>query len=126
MVCLILAERGVVDLSHVSELLQQDTSAPTLLEAPVNVTGAARNSAAGRMMEKRPGVLFARGTEEGMEPDDLLCSRNARPQKALVRRAHCEAQPGYPLEKNGRTYWIRFLRRQDAYFTDRGLEQCSC
>jgi hypothetical protein len=22
-----------------------------------------------------------------MEPDDLLCSRNARPQKALVRRA---------------------------------------
>ena len=29
----------------------------------------------------------ARGTEEGMEPDDLLCSRNARPQKALVGRA---------------------------------------
>ena len=25
--------------------------------------------------------------EEGMEPDDLLCSRNARPQKALVGRA---------------------------------------
>ena len=24
---------------------------------------------------------------EGMEPDDLLCSRNARPQKALVGRA---------------------------------------
>jgi len=23
----------------------------------------------------------ARGTEEGMEPDDLLCSRNERPQK---------------------------------------------
>jgi hypothetical protein len=23
-----------------------------------------------------------------MEPDDLPCSRNARPQKALVRRAH--------------------------------------
>ena len=27
------------------------------------------------------------GAEEGMEPDDLLCSRNARPQKALVGRA---------------------------------------
>ena len=25
--------------------------------------------------------------EEGMEPDDLLCSRNARPEKALVGRA---------------------------------------
>jgi len=24
---------------------------------------------------------------EGMEPDDLLCSRNARPRKALVGRA---------------------------------------
>ena len=29
----------------------------------------------------------ARGTKSGMEPDDLLCSRNARPQKALVGRA---------------------------------------
>jgi len=27
------------------------------------------------------------GAEEEMEPDDLLCSRNARPQKALVGRA---------------------------------------
>jgi hypothetical protein len=27
------------------------------------------------------------GAEEGMESDDLLCSRNARPQKALVGRA---------------------------------------
>jgi hypothetical protein len=25
--------------------------------------------------------------KEGMEPDDLLCSRNARPEKALVGRA---------------------------------------
>jgi hypothetical protein len=31
--------------------------------------------------QKRPPA------EEGMEPDDLLCSRNARPQKALVGRA---------------------------------------
>jgi len=27
---------------------------------------------------------------EGMEPDDLLCSRNARPQKALVGHAQWE------------------------------------
>jgi len=32
-------------------------------------------------------LSYTRGTEEGMEPDDLLCSRNARPQKALVGRA---------------------------------------
>ena len=31
---------------------------------------------------------------DGMEPEDLLCSRNARPQKALVGRAHDENPPG--------------------------------
>ena len=36
---------------------------------------------------ERPGALLARRTEERMEPDDLLCSRNARPPKALVGRA---------------------------------------
>jgi hypothetical protein len=36
----------------------------------------------------QPGRPPARGTEDGMEPDDLLCSRNARPPKALVGRAH--------------------------------------
>ena len=84
MVCLILAERGVIDQGHVSELLQQDTSASTFLEAPVNVTGVAGNSAAGRMREERPGVLFARRTEEGMESDDLLCSCNAHGLVCLV------------------------------------------
>jgi hypothetical protein len=34
-----------------------------------------------------PRWSYAPGTEEGMEPDDLLCSRNARPRKALVGRA---------------------------------------
>jgi hypothetical protein len=33
------------------------------------------------------GLRKPQGGEEGMEPDDLLCSRNARPQKALVGRA---------------------------------------
>jgi len=40
-----------------------------------------------RIRRERPGALLARRTEEGMEPDDLLCSRNARPEKALVGRA---------------------------------------
>jgi hypothetical protein len=34
-----------------------------------------------------PTLACAPEAEEGMEPDDLLCSRNARPQKALVGRA---------------------------------------
>ena len=60
------------------------------------------------------GVLLARGAEEGMEADDLLCSRNARPQKdgkdslavlLLSERAQSECarstraiedRPGYP------------------------------
>ena len=59
-----------------------------------------------RMGKERPGALLARrtraikgldgrphwscalGIEEGMEPDDFLCSRNARSEKTLVRRAH--------------------------------------
>ncbi len=36
-------------------------------------------------------VPVAHGTEEGMEPDDLLCSRNAQSQKTLVGRAQWEA-----------------------------------
>ena len=36
---------------------------------------------------EQPARFLARGTEEGMEPDDLLCSRNARLPKALVERA---------------------------------------
>ena len=30
---------------------------------------------------------MGKGGDSGMEPDDLLCSRNARPRKALVGRA---------------------------------------
>jgi hypothetical protein len=34
-----------------------------------------------------------------MEPDDLLCSRNARPQKALVGRAQWEINQVPALER---------------------------
>jgi DNA polymerase family A len=37
--------------------------------------------------EGQPGRPPARGIEEGMEPDDLLCSRNARSGTPLVGRA---------------------------------------
>src|SRR5438477_5784933 len=99
MVCLFVAERRVIVWVDVSESFQQDTSASTFWEAPVNVTGAARNSAAGRMREERPGALFARRIEEGMEPDDLLCSRNARPPKALVGRAQWKINQPPSLKK---------------------------
>jgi hypothetical protein len=31
-----------------------------------------------RMRKEQPGAIIARGTEEGMETVDFLCSRNAR------------------------------------------------
>jgi hypothetical protein len=39
------------------------------------------------MTRGKPGRSPARGTEEEMEPDDLLCSRNARSRTPLVGRA---------------------------------------
>ena len=36
---------------------------------------------------------------DGMEPDDLLCSRNARPQKALVGRAQWKINQPPSLKK---------------------------
>jgi hypothetical protein len=38
------------------------------------------------------------GAEEGIEPVDLLCSRNARPQKALVGHAQWETIQATILE----------------------------
>jgi len=34
-----------------------------------------------------PASILCSRSREGMEADDLLCSRNARPPKALVGRA---------------------------------------
>jgi hypothetical protein len=44
-------------------------------------------------------VPLAHGTEAGMEPDDLLCSRNARPPKALVGRAQWKINQPPSLER---------------------------
>jgi hypothetical protein len=48
----------------------------------------------------RLGALFARGTEGGTEADDLLCSRNARPEKALVGRAQWKINQPPSLRDN--------------------------
>ena len=42
----------------------------------------------------------AHDEREGMEPDDLLCSRNARPQKALVGRAQWKINQPPSLRNN--------------------------
>ena len=44
---------------------------------------------------------------DGMKPDDLLCSRNARPQKALVGRAQWKINQPPSLKRNGR--WTHFV-----------------
>ena len=50
----------------------------------------------------RPGALLARRTEEGMETDDLLCSRNARPRRpSLDTRSGRSIKPPLPRERNG-------------------------
>jgi hypothetical protein len=49
-----------------------------------------------------PAWSRASGAEEGMETVDLLCSRNARPQKALVGRAHVETDPGHSRSPDNR------------------------
>jgi hypothetical protein len=52
----------------------------------------------------QPGRPPARGTEEEMEPDDLLCSRNARPQKALVGRTQWKINQPPSLRDNERAW----------------------
>ena len=52
---------------------------------------------------KWPGALLARRTEEGMEPDELLCSRNAHDKNVLVGRAQWKLnQPPSLGEKTSR------------------------
>jgi hypothetical protein len=50
------------------------------------------------------GVGFNEGTGEGMEADDLLCSRNAHDRNVLVRRAQWKISQPPSLEKNERAW----------------------
>jgi hypothetical protein len=57
----------------------------------------------------RQTILLARRTEEGMEPDDLLCSRNARSRTPLVGRAQWKInQPPIPLGENKQAWKDHF------------------
>ncbi len=44
----------------------------------------------------RPIAFCAHRIEEGMEPDDLLCSRNARSRTPLVGRAQWKINQPHP------------------------------
>ena len=69
-------------------------------------------------MTKKPrgrSAFHARRAEEGMEPDDLLCSRNARPQKALVGRAQWKINQPPSLKRErasleGSIRWVVLVR----------------
>ena len=50
-----------------------------------------------------PLVIVKKG-EEGMEPDDLLCSRTARPEKTLVGRAQWKINPPPSPERDKRAW----------------------
>jgi hypothetical protein len=63
---------------------------------------------------EQPGALLARRTEEGMEPDDLLCSRNARPEKALVGRAQWKISQPPSLERNEQAWREHVYRSMRA------------
>jgi hypothetical protein len=49
-----------------------------------------------------------------MEPDDLLCSRNARPQKALVGRAQWKINQPPSLKGNERAWTEHLFRSMRA------------
>ena len=53
-----------------------------------------------------------------MEPDDLLCSRNARPQKALVGRAQWEINQAPSLRDNERA-WRDYLNNKTTHASSR-------
>jgi hypothetical protein len=52
--------------------------------------------------------------EEGMEPADLLCSRNARPEKALVGRAQWKINQSTSLERNEQAWTEHVYRSMGA------------
>src|SRR2546422_9394418 len=66
----------------------------------------------------RRTILLARRTEEGMEPDDLLCSRNARSRTPLVGRAQWKINQPPSLRDNEQA-WREHLCRSTRAVEDR-------
>jgi len=59
------------------------------VSCPGNVVDSQEAKTDRQQGRERPGALPARRTEEGMEADDLLCSRNTRPEKGRRGVARC-------------------------------------
>ena len=73
------------------------TNAPGLVNATrPSIASSGRSATAEEGDRERPGAFLARRTEEGIEADDLLCSRNAWEEKGslvvllLAERARSE------------------------------------
>ena len=80
---------------------------PSLKRARARLEGSSVTSLDDRSetsMGAIPGVRTRTSIWEGCEDrlDGLLCSRNARPEKALVGRAHVGSPPGRPAHTGGR------------------------
>ncbi len=61
-----------------------------------------------------------------MEPDDLLCSRNARPQKALVGRAQWKINQPPSWRENEQAwgeYSYRSMRAEEGFSPGSGSAQ---
>ena len=63
---------------------------------------------------ERPGALLARRTEKRMEPDDLLCSRNARSRTPLVGRAQWKINQPPSLKKHEQAWREHVYRSMRA------------
>ena len=97
----------------------------------------ARRVFTNRFTRTKPSFLLAETAQsersEGMEPDDLLCSRNARPKKALVGRAQWKINQPPSLKReraslegtlyNGRRLFLRTLGDRLDHFQK---VQCPC
>ncbi len=86
----LLAERARWECARSTRAVGGQTGHP-----PVGVKLGIRKDGNGEW----PGALLARRTEEGMEADDLLCSRNARSRTPLVGRAQWKIHQPPSLEK---------------------------
>src|SRR5512134_495665 len=69
-----------------------------------SIGGPGREASAG-ISEGSEEAQMGKGGDSGMEPDDLLCSRNARPRKALIGRAQLRGNPGHPLGERNERVW---------------------
>ena len=70
------------------------------------------------LLEGSPRLSSAPRIEEGMESDDLLCSRNVRPRKALVGRAQWKINQTPSPRRERASLKDHLLSRSTCVFED--------